>query len=180
VYHNVTAGINVEGNSTGATIENNVSVDNGINSPRTRGDIRVDGTANASVVLNYNHTYLSVPGTLYTWGSTQYSSLAALRAAVPAVEANGIQADPLWASVPPASYGLPVGPGPSATDFELTAGSPAIDAADPAFAPQCDAKNRNRVGNPDRGALEFQGTSGPPCQSATVASAHLARARARR
>src|SRR3954452_4302402 len=41
VYHNVTAGINVEGDSTGATIENNVSVDNGINSPRTKGDIRV-------------------------------------------------------------------------------------------------------------------------------------------
>ena len=35
VYHNVTAGINVEGGSTGATLANNISVDNGIDSPRT-------------------------------------------------------------------------------------------------------------------------------------------------
>src|SRR6266545_2233459 len=41
VYNNVTAGINVEGSSTGATVENHISVDNGINSPRTHSDIRV-------------------------------------------------------------------------------------------------------------------------------------------
>ena len=163
VYHNVTAGINVEANSSGgsagAVIENNISVDNGINSPRTEGNIRVDPNSNTSVTLNYNLVYLSTSGTMYTWGSTQYSSLAALRAAVPTVEANGIQADPRWASKPPASYGLPVGPGPTATGFELTTGSPAINSANAAVAAQCDAKNRKRVGNPDRGALEFQGTS---------------------
>jgi parallel beta-helix repeat protein len=42
VYRNVTAGINVEGGSTGATIRNSISVDNGIASPRTRSNIRVD------------------------------------------------------------------------------------------------------------------------------------------
>src|SRR5262249_1075544 len=47
VYHNVTAGINVEGGSTGTTIANNFSVDNGINSPRTKGNIRVDSTSTA-------------------------------------------------------------------------------------------------------------------------------------
>ena len=44
VYKNVTAGINAEGGSTGATIANNISVDNGIKSPRTRSDIRVDSS----------------------------------------------------------------------------------------------------------------------------------------
>ena len=37
-----TAGINVEGNSTGATLANNISVDNGINSPRTHSNIRIE------------------------------------------------------------------------------------------------------------------------------------------
>ena len=152
VFHNVTAGINVEANSSGgsagAVIENNVSVDNGLNSPRTSGNIRVDSNSNTNVTLNYNHVFLSTSGTMYTWGTTQYPSLAALRAAVPAVEANGVQADPLWASKPPASYGLPVGPGPTATDFELTTGSPAVNSANAAVAAQCDAKNRKRVGRP--------------------------------
>ena len=43
------AGINVEGNSTGATIANNISVDNGIKSPRTArqhpGRVRLDRRA---------------------------------------------------------------------------------------------------------------------------------------
>lgn len=192
VFHNVTAGINVEANSSGgsagAVIESNVSVDNGLNSPRTRGNIRVDPNSNGNVVMNYNLVSLSTSGTMYTWGTTQYPSLAALRAAVPAVEANGVQADPLWASVPPASYGLPVGPGPTATDFQPLAGSPAIDLADSGAgggaASACDAKGLNRVDDPattdtgagprsfdDRGALEFQGTPGAPCQAAAAGTA---------
>src|SRR5438128_127877 len=45
VYGNVTAGINAEGESTGTIIENNISVDNGIDSPRSKGNIRVDATS---------------------------------------------------------------------------------------------------------------------------------------
>ena len=47
VYHNVTAGINIEGGSTGATIANNISVDNGVASPRTHSDIRVENGSTA-------------------------------------------------------------------------------------------------------------------------------------
>lgn len=181
VYKNVTAGINVEGNSTGASggavIENNISVDNGIGSPRTMGNIRVDPNSTMNVIMDYNMTNLAAAGVMYVWGGNSYGSLAALRAAVPSVEAHGIQADPKW-----------VAPG---TDFNLQAGSPAVDSADSAApgASACDARDRNRVDDPatadtgagprtydDRGALEFQGTSGPPCQAAAAATSRPARA----
>ena len=45
VYYNVTAGINVEGGSTDATVANNISVDNGVDSPRTDSNIRVDAAS---------------------------------------------------------------------------------------------------------------------------------------
>ena len=46
VYGNMTAGINVEGTSTGTTLANNISVNNGLpSSPRTKGDIRVTSSA---------------------------------------------------------------------------------------------------------------------------------------
>src|SRR5206468_1173723 len=60
-YHNVTAGINVEGGSTGATVENNISVDNGIKSPRTHSDIRIEHGSTAGTTVDYNLVYLTVP-----------------------------------------------------------------------------------------------------------------------
>jgi hypothetical protein len=46
---------------------------------------------------------------------------------------------------------------PFAAGYELPAGSPAIDAADPAYAPELDLRGRARVGAPDIGALERRG-----------------------
>ena len=76
VYHNVTAGINVEGGSAGATIANNVSVDNGIASPRTHSDIRVDSQSTSGTTMDYDLAYLTTPDTLLIWDSVNYTSLA--------------------------------------------------------------------------------------------------------
>ena len=158
VFGNVTAGINVEGTSSNATIANNVSVDNGINSPRTKGNIRVDSTAKATASANYNLVYLSTSGTMYTWGTSLYPTLAALQSANPGVETNGLSADPLWA-------------GSGSGDFHLRAGSPAIDAANSGVigAQAVDLEGTARVDDPgtpntgsglrpydDRGAFEYR------------------------
>src|SRR6266536_2957099 len=156
VYDNVAAGINVEGSSTGATVENNISVDNGISSPRTHSNIRVDSTSTTGTTINYNIVFLTTPDTMYVWGSTSYTSLQAFRTAT-GQEAKGIQADPSWVS-----------PG---SDFHLLAGSEAIDSADSAVSGETttDLEGSPRVDDPatpnhgagtrkydDRGAYELQ------------------------
>src|SRR6266511_3676172 len=106
VYKNVTAGINVEGTSPGATIENNLAVDNGINSPRTKGNIRVDSNSTSRTTVDFNLVYLSVSGqVMYVWGSTKYSSLATFQAAT-GQEAHGVQADPQWVSAGSGNFHL--------------------------------------------------------------------------
>jgi parallel beta-helix repeat protein len=157
-YKNVTAGINVEGSSTGATIANNVSVDNGIGSPRTHSDIRVDSASTSGTTMDYDLAYLSTPDVILIWNSVNYTSLAAFKSAT-GQETHGIQADPKWAS--------PVG-----GDFHLTAGSAAIDSANSGASgqPSTDADGNPRVDDPttantrvgprgydDRGAYEFDG-----------------------
>jgi parallel beta-helix repeat protein len=116
VYRNTTAGINFEGGSTGAVAENNISVDNGLGSPRTVGDLRVDPTSTTGTVIDHNLVYLHAPGAYYVWGITNYASLATFTTAT-GQEAHGTQSGPRWAS-------------PDSGDFHLTAGSPAIDSAD--------------------------------------------------
>ncbi len=156
VYDNVAAGINVEGSSTGATIENNIAVDNGINSPRTHGNIRVDSTSTTGTTVNYNLVFLTVPDVMYQWESTKYNSQKEFRSAT-GQESHGDELDPLWVS-----------PG---SDFHLLPGSPAIDSADSAVSGQTstDLEYHGRVDDPntrntgagarkydDRGAYEFQ------------------------
>ncbi len=166
VYNNVTSGINIEGGSTAATLANNLSVDNGINSPRTRGNIRVDANSLTGTSLDYDLVFIrpSAPGqTMITWGSTQYQSLAAFVAAT-GKETHGLQADPLWVN---AGLG----------DFHVQMGSPAIDSADSGVSGQTatDLEGHPRVDNnaiantgagprlfDDRGAFEF---SAPPTTS---------------
>src|SRR5207253_10493625 len=88
VYKSVTAGINVEGTNT-ATITNNISVDNGIASPRTHSDIRVDVSSTNGTTLDYDQVYLTSPDTLLIWGSTSYTSLASFKSAT-GQEVHGI------------------------------------------------------------------------------------------
>jgi parallel beta-helix repeat protein len=172
VYKNVTAGINVEGASTGATIRNNVSVDNGIKSPRTASNIRVERGSTDGTSMDSDLVYLTTSGVMLIWDSTSYSSLAAFQAAT-GREPRGEEAPPLWRN-------------PSAGDFHLTAGSPAIDSADSGVAgqPAADVEGNPRVDDPampntgtgprpydDRGAFEFQpgpASDAPPVAALTV------------
>jgi parallel beta-helix repeat protein len=174
VYNNQTAGINAEGGSTGTTIRNNISVDNGIGSTRTDSNIRVDAQSTSGTSMDYDLVYLRTPVTLLIWGSTKYTSLNTFKSAT-GQEPHGTQADPKWAA-------------PGAGDLHLSAGSPAIDAADSGApgATTSDADGNPRVDDPlttnrgagsrlfdDRGAYEFQPevTDLPPAASLTVTPA---------
>jgi parallel beta-helix repeat protein len=174
VYNNVTAGINLEGNSTGGSVMNNVSVNNGIKSPRTHSDIRIENGSTAGTTVDNNVVYLTTPDTLLIWSSVSYSTLAKFQAASGQM-LHGINADPKWRNM-------------SALDFHLTAGSPAIDYADSGTSgqPMLDVEGHPRVDDPatpntgigpraydDAGAFEFQPPSGdlPPSAALTVSPA---------
>ena len=157
VYRNVTAGINAEGGSTGTTIANNISVDNGINSPRTRSDIRVDAASISGTTMDYDMVHLTTPDVILIWNSVNYRSVAAFQTAT-GQELHGVDADPRWKS-------------PAGGDFHLTATSPAIDSANSGVSgqPLQDADGNPRVddrdvtnsgagprASDDRGAYEYQ------------------------
>ncbi len=162
IYRNVTAGINLEGSSTGGTVENNISVDNGINSPRTSSNIRIDSVSISGATMDYNEVFLHSGSIQYIWAKTSYTTLASLRAAT-GQEAHGLQADPSWKA-------------PGSGDFRLSSGSAAIDSANSAAPgePIVDVDGNGRYDDPgtpntgagprlydDRGAYEFQAGSKP-------------------
>jgi len=170
-YKNVTAGINAEGGSTGTTIANSISVDNGIKSPRTRSDIRVDQGSTAGTTMDYDLVYLTTPDTLLVWNSVSYTSLAAFRSAT-GQEAHGVAADPRWRNS-------------ASNDFHLTAGSPAIDSGNSGASgqPPNDADGNPRVDDrdvansgagprayDDRGAYEFQWEPSPDSEPSVAAT----------
>ena len=155
VYKNVTAGLNCEGSSS-CVFENNVSVDNGIASPRTHSNIRVDNTSATGSSMNNDVMYLSKADVMAIWNGVNYSTVAALRTAT-GQEARGLQADPLWRN-------------PGSGDFRLSPGSPAIDSANSGAGGQTttDLEGTARIDDPatantgvgpraydDRGAYEF-------------------------
>ncbi len=143
--------------STGTILANNISTDNGINSPRTSGEVRADAPSATTATVDFELVNLRVAGVMFDWAGVKYSSLAAFAAAT-GQESHGLQADPLFAQV-------------AAANFHLLAGSPAIDAANSAAAgePTLDADGQARVDDPavadtgtgpisfvDRGAFERQ------------------------
>jgi parallel beta-helix repeat protein len=154
VHGNVDSGIEVTG-SARAQIVNNISVDNGINSPRTSGNIRTDAASAPTTILDYN--LLSSSGSLIDWAGTTYTELAAFTANT-GREVHGLQSDPRFRNR-------------DADDFRLAADSPAIDSAnsDAAGQPATDFAGHPRVNvaavadtgtgsrtYDDRGAYEFQ------------------------
>jgi parallel beta-helix repeat protein len=159
VYGNVTAGINVEGTSTGTTLANNISVNNGLPaSPRSKDDIRVTTSATRGTTIDYDQIYMTnTTATAITWDSAMFASLAALHARYPKVEAHGLQARPDWVN-------------PGSGDFQLMQNSPAIDSANSSAPGQLpyDQEGTRRRDAPDvhntgagirayddRGAYEF-------------------------
>jgi parallel beta-helix repeat protein len=155
VYGGVDSGIEVT-TSTNTTIANNVSVDNGINSPRTSGELRVDAPSAPSTSVDSDLVFLRVAGVMIDWAGTRYSSLAAFRSAT-GREPNGVQADPRFVAA-------------SSANFRLRAGSGAIDDADTGapMQPGNDFDGHARYDDPatantgrgpvryaDRGAFEY-------------------------
>jgi parallel beta-helix repeat protein len=176
VYKNKTAGINIEGKngtpaSSGATVANNISVDNGLTSSTTKGDIRVDANSLSGTTLNYDLVWLNTTSpnaVIMTWGNKTYTSLSAFTNAS-SQETQGLQANPRWKA-------------PDGGDFTLQSGSPAIDSANSAAPsqPATDIGGNPRVDNPatpnigvgprtydDRGAYEYQPDS-PPAAALSV------------
>jgi hypothetical protein len=163
VVQNTTAGINLEGGSTGGTVRNNISVDNGIGSPRTQGNIRVDSGSISGTTVDYDLVQISSSGYMFEWGAINYNTLSAFRTAT-GQEQHGIQANPLFVS-------------PASDDYRLAGGSLAVDSAD-SGAPgeqMFDLAGAPRMDDPatvdtgagprtfdDRGAYEYQ----PPTSSA--------------
>ena len=176
VYKSANSGINLEGQSGGAgssggTVANNISVDNGLTGTGAKGNIRVDATSTPGTKLDYDLLYLSSPGKMVSWGTTSYTSLAAFTNAT-GQEVHGLQTDPKWKAA-------------ASDDLHLAAGSPAIDSANSAAAsePTTDAGGDPRVDDPatpnsgvgprtfdDRGAFEYQSDL-PPNAALTVTPA---------
>ena len=183
IFANSTAGINVEGlpagTNSGITIKNNVSVDNAINCPDgaggtttcpgTKGNIRVDSTSGTGTVLDRDVLWIDGTGYLATWGNSLLRTLSALQSAS-GQEPNGKQGDPGFEN-------------PSAGNFQLTAGSPAIDMADSGATGEqtTDQAGNARVDDPsttntgvgpraydDAGALEYQAPPAAPTPQATA------------
>jgi parallel beta-helix repeat protein len=171
IQGNFTSGINLEANSTGATVVNNIVADNGLNPSGGRKpyNIYVDSTSVSGATLDFNLYSLTSPYTRQVnWNGVGYNSLAAFQAAVPGQEIHGVQADPRF--VAPAA---PATDPPSVVtgDYHLLAGSPAIDSAksDAPNEPTLDIEGNPRMDDPstlntglgirtydDRGAYEFQ------------------------
>ena len=158
VVGNNTAGINLEGGCSGSTVADNISVDNAVASTRTIGNIRIDAASTPGSSVDRNLVHLSAGGPLYEWSSTDYSSVAAFRAAS-GQGATDIGADPVFADA-------------ASRDLRLQVTSPAVDSADLGVA-GASADDHDGVapvdvaavpdtgaGSPaygDRGALEYAG-----------------------
>jgi parallel beta-helix repeat protein len=187
IYGNLSAGINLEGlpsgTNSGVTIENNVSVDNAINCPDgnggitecpyTKGDIRVDATSETGTVLDrdvlWQDSYAVGGDHLATWGNNTYDTMSAFQAAS-GQEPNGKEANPGFVN-------------PSASDFQLTECSPAIDMANSGATGE---QSTDIIGNPrvidpsmpqtgigprnydDDGAYEFQAGPAAPVLQASA------------
>jgi parallel beta-helix repeat protein len=156
VYGNVDSGIEVT-TSTSTTIANNISADNGINSPRTSGNLRVDAPSAGGTSVDDDLLFLRVSGVMVDWAGKQYSSLAAFQTAI-GKETHGRQADPRFV-------------GASSANFRLRSDSAAIDGANSGAPsqPGNDAAGATRFDDPatpntgrgpisyaDRGAFEYR------------------------
>ena len=92
VYRGVDSGIDVA-NSTGVTLANNISANNGLNSPRTEGNIRVDSISAPSLVAGLRPRLPVGAGRHDRLRRRKYSSLAGFKAAT-GRERRGVAGEP--------------------------------------------------------------------------------------
>ncbi len=170
VQGNHTSGINLEANSFGGTIINNIISDNGLDPEQGRKayNIYVDDTSISGTTLDYNLYHISEGTYQIKWDSTGYASLATFVTALPSQEAHGLEGDPLFLN-PANPAGILVAS--TGGDYHLRAGSPAIDSANSNAPnqPDTDIEMYARIDDPaivdtgsgirtydDRGAYERQ------------------------
>ena len=154
-FGNFSNGYSVEGNSTATSIYNCISVDNGLDSKQF--DLWVDQSSVTGFSSDYNIFWNSTPQAPIKYMSTQYLTVSAFSAGS-GLDSNSVQADPAFVN-------------PWSGNFQLTASSIAIDAANSAtpYWSATDAAGQPRVDNlatpdegigpityGDRGALELQ------------------------
>jgi len=158
-YGNRRDGISVEGNSTGATVVNNLLVDNGTTA--TEFDLYVDAGSYSGFTADYDTAYNHSTASSTKVNGTIYKTLAAFATAT-GQESHGQSVDPDFADA-------------GSADFRLTGGSAAVDSAN---AGVTGFATTDQAGNPladdpivpdtgsgsptyaDRGALEFQPSPG--------------------
>ena len=123
----------------GVTIANNITVDNGIASPRTHSNIRVESGSTAGTTLDYDLLYLTVPG------HARDLELGRLHLAR---GASGRRPGRRRRASRPTRGSRTSAGG----DFHLLAGSPAIDSANSGASgqPASDLENHERVDDPRR------------------------------
>jgi parallel beta-helix repeat protein len=153
-------GLSIEGNSPGATVADNVSVDNGIGVGEY--DLWIDPGSVPGTTADHDVVWNSSTAPAVKIGSTVYSRVGDASAAT-GLEAHGLGVDPRLTD-------------PASGDLRLRPGSPATDAADATVAgflaadhdgaqPSDDPSIPNTgVGSPtyaDLGAFELPASGGP-------------------
>ncbi len=198
VQGNVTCGINLDSSSTEATVNNNITVDNGLlqavgggTASGNAGNICVDLASSSGTTLDYDLVYLNSGTIQFIWGTTPYGSLTAFKTGVSGQEAFGLQADPLFVAPAPVAQRPVAAPWTVTTpqsNFHLNDESPAIDSAN-ANAPSeklYDIDGNSRIDDPaipntgagvrtydDRGAYEYQPSTYTIAGNAGVGGATL-------
>lgn len=118
---NATSGLNVEGvsgkGSTGTLLRDNISVDNAVNTTRSKGSIRVDAASVSGTTIDHDLVFESDGTTpLFEWGGVLYTSLSTFRSAS-GQENHGKAGNPKFVDL-------------GARNLQLGPTSPALDAAD--------------------------------------------------
>jgi parallel beta-helix repeat protein len=164
-YGNRKDGFAATGNATGATLRNNISVDNGLATGEF--DIYVEATSATGFSADADVVWNSANATAVKIGLAAYPTLAAYAAAT-GQEAQGRGQDPNFVDA-------------ASGNFALSAGSPAIDAADATVAgfEPADRTGTTAVDDPnvpdtgagtpayaDRGALERTPLPADPAEAA--------------
>ena len=179
VHGNGTIGINFEGEAgTGShdtVVVNNIITGNGFTPPAGSfgGNLRFDAASIPGTTIDYNLFNRESAPVQIIWNNTNYTSLAAFRAAVPGQEVHGLEGNPLFVDPVPSVLrhtGVPYEGAGIFGNYYPSAGSPAIDSAnsDAPSQPITDIDGNVRVDDPatpntgagvrtydDRGAYEF-------------------------
>jgi parallel beta-helix repeat protein len=158
-YGNRRDGISVEGNSTDASLANNLLVDNGMSA--TEYDLYVDSSSTSGFSADYDMAYNHALASAVKVAGTTYKKLSDY-ADASGQEKHGASVDPDFADA-------------ASSDFRLTPGSVAVDSADAGASGFTDTDRDGNgptddaivpdtgAGTPpyaDRGALELQPVAG--------------------